>query len=45
MKIINNYNNLYIIPTLCLYYEKDYYLYIELMWLKYGISIKIFDKL
>ena len=46
MKIVpfEHYNVLYILPTLSMTYETNYYWSIEIIWLKWGISIVIKDK-
>lgn len=39
-----HYNNFYILPALYVTYEKDYYLSIDMIWLKWGITLIIKDK-
>lgn len=39
-----HYNNLYILPTLYITYETNYYLSIDIAWLKWGISIVLKNK-
>lgn len=40
---IKHLNAFYVIPTLRFTYEVDWYLYIEISWLKWGLEFKIFD--
>lgn len=48
MKFFKNYNQLFLIPSICFTYEFDLtkpwileYLFIDLMWLKWGLEITI----
>jgi hypothetical protein len=50
MKFFNNYNEIYLIPTIGLCYERKFnkpwefhYFFVDLRWLKWGIEITIKD--
>jgi len=43
MDIIKYGNHFYIIPGVGLFGEKGHYMYLEIFWLKWGLSFTIYD--
>lgn len=41
--ITSYYNNMFLLPTLYLNYERGWYMYVCLSWLKWGIEYRVFD--
>jgi hypothetical protein len=39
-----HYNNMYLLPTLYLKYEKDLFMYINIVWFKRGIQYRVYNK-
>jgi hypothetical protein len=39
------YNTFYIVPCVKIFYEWGYYVALDISWLKWGASIKLYDKI
>lgn len=37
------YNEFYVIPTIKITYESTFYLYVDIMWLKWGVEIEVYN--
>lgn len=45
IQFYNNYNMWYVTPALTVMYERDYYLSIDIMWIRWGVGIVLIDKM
>jgi|LauGreDrversion4_2_1035121.scaffolds.fasta_scaffold909304_1 hypothetical protein len=43
VQTFRHYNMCYIIPTIAITYEKKYYTSIDIVWLKWGVSVIVND--
>ncbi len=43
-EIIDYYNNFFLLPALYFNYERGWYCYIMISWLRWGVSYRVYNK-